>query len=125
MSQHLPSASPSTSQTRPQPPRVPLLRESEFADVVLASPVPVLVDFGAEWCPPCRVIEPLIEKIAARLQGQVRVVRMDADESPAIAARYRVRSLPTVISFSGGQELRRHTGATTMDVLVRLLPGPT
>jgi thioredoxin 1 len=102
-----------------------LVTESDFDQTVLRSPVPVLVDFTAEWCGPCRAIEPVIEKIAERHGGKVRVVRVDADASASIAARYRVRALPTVITFAGGQEHKRHTGATTMDTLLRLLPEAT
>ena len=89
---------------------------------VLRSPLPVLVDFGADWCGPCRAIEPVVEKIAEQHAGKVRVVMIDADASAAIAARYRVRALPTVISFVGGQEHKRHMGATSMSVLLGLLP---
>jgi thioredoxin 1 len=120
MSQHVQSASSSTKHAGAEP--VPMVTESNFAEVVLASPIPVLVDFGAEWCPPCRAIEPIIDLIAERYEGRVRVVRMDADASPKIAARYRVRALPTVITFSGGEEHKRHTGATSFDKFVELLP---
>lgn len=96
--------------------------DADFDQEVLKSPLPVLVDFGADWCGPCRALEPVIEKIAERHKGRVRVVRVDADASAAIAARYRVRALPTVISFVAGQEYKRHTGATSMAVLVGLLP---
>jgi len=101
---------------------VPIVTEHDFDQIVLQSPLPVLLDFGADWCGPCRALEPVIEKIAERHAGRVRVLRIDADASAAIAARYRVRALPTIISFVGGQEHKRHTGATSMDVLVRLLP---
>lgn len=101
---------------------IPMVDEHSFEEQVLRSPLPVLVDFGAEWCGPCRAIEPIVEKIAEQHAGKVRVVQIDADASAAIAARYRVRGLPTVISFVGGQEHKRHIGATTMNVLLRLLP---
>jgi thioredoxin 1 len=102
--------------------QVPVVTEQNFEQEVLKSPLPVLLDFGAAWCGPCRAIEPIVEKIAERHAGKIRVLRIDADASASIAARYRVRALPTVISFVGGQEHKRHTGATSMDVLVRLLP---
>src|SRR5690349_4361534 len=93
---------------------VPVLTEAEFEQAVLQSPLPVLVDFGAEWCSPCRVIEPIVEKIAEEHAGRVRVFAVDADACAAIAARYRVRALPTVIAFVGGEVHNRHTGATSM-----------
>lgn len=101
---------------------VRLISEAEFQSEVLASPIPVLVDFGAEWCPPCRALEPIVDALAERLRGRVRVFRMDADASAAIAARYRVRALPTVITFANGAEHARHTGMTSAERLVALLP---
>lgn len=101
---------------------IQLVTERDFDEVVLRSPLPVLLDFGAAWCAPCRALEPVVEKLAERHAGRVRVLKIDADDSAAIAARYRVRALPTVITFVGGQEHKRHTGATSMETLVGLLP---
>ena len=102
---------------------IPMVTEHDFEQRVLKSPLPVLLDFTAEWCAPCRALEPVMEKLASNHTGKVRVLRLDADASAAVAARYRVRALPTVISFVDGQEHKRHTGATSMAVLVGLLPG--
>lgn len=102
---------------------LPNVTERDFDDVVLGSKVPVLVDFTARWCPPCRTIEPILESIATQHADKLRVVRVDADACAALAARYRVRALPTVIAFGGGQEHNRHTGATSMSVLLGLVPG--
>jgi thioredoxin 1 len=102
--------------------KLPMVDESNFEHEVLKSPLPVLLEFGAAWCPPCRAIEPLLEKIAEHHGNGVRVLQIDADDSASIAARYRVRGLPTVITFVGGREHKRHIGATSMDVLLRLLP---
>lgn len=96
--------------------------EADFESTVLRSPLPVLVDFTAEWCSPCRVIEPIVESIADKHGGSVRVVRVDADASASIAARYGVRALPTVIAFANGKEHKRHTGATSMARILGLLP---
>jgi thioredoxin 1 len=101
---------------------IPIVTESDFEREVLASPLPVLLDFGAEWCGPCRALEPVIEKLAERNAGKVRVLKIDADASASVAARYRVRALPTVITFVAGQEHKRHTGATSLEVLTKLLP---
>jgi len=102
---------------------IPMVDETTFEQEVLKSPVPVLLDFTAAWCGPCRAMAPVVEKIAEQQAGKVRVLAIDADESASIAARYRVRALPTVISFVDGQEHNRHTGATSMSTLLRLLPG--
>jgi thioredoxin 1 len=99
-----------------------MVTEETFEQEVLKSPLPVLVDFGAEWCSPCRALEPIVEKLAAAHAGKVRVLQIDADASASIAARYRVRALPTVITFVDGKEHKRHTGATSMNVLLGLLP---
>jgi thioredoxin 1 len=95
--------------------------ENTFERDILGSPLPVLLDFGAEWCGPCRALEPVIEKIAQNHAGKIRVFRIDSDACPNIATRYRVRAVPTVISFVGGKEHKRHTGSTSMDVLLKLL----
>ena len=77
--------------------------DANFADEVLASPVPVIVDFWAPWCAPCAAIEPHLQAIASEWEGRVRLVPLNVDENFAISGRYGVLSLPTVILFSGGE----------------------
>jgi thioredoxin 1 len=100
---------------------LPVVTEETFQRDVLESPVPVLLDFGATWCPPCRVIEPILEQLAQKLGPNVRVLSIDADDSATIAAKYRVRAVPTVISFIGGKEHKRHTGVGSPDMMASLL----
>ncbi len=76
--------------------------DETFADEVLASPVPVIVDFWAPWCKPCKAIEPHLVGIAVGAGDRVRLVRMNVDENLAVPARFGVLSLPTVILFAGG-----------------------
>lgn len=77
--------------------------DENFADIVLASPVPVIVDFSAPWCKPCDAIEPHLVGIAEEHGERVRLVRMNIDENLAVPPRYGVLSLPTVMLFSGGE----------------------
>ena len=74
----------------------------DFDRRVLEAPTPVLVDFSAEWCTPCRVIEPVIERLAQEYDGRLAVAKVDIDTSPEIAAKYHVRSVPTVMLIAGG-----------------------
>jgi thioredoxin 1 len=77
--------------------------DETFADEVLASPVPVVVDFWAPWCTPCEAIEPHLRAIGEASEGRLRIVRMNVDENLAAPARYSVLALPTVILFSEGE----------------------
>ena len=87
------------------------ITDRNFAQTVLASPIPVLVDFTAVWCPPCRAIAPHVEAIATQYEGRLRVGKSDTDGNPELAARYDVRGLPTLLLFSGGQVIGQITGA--------------
>src|SRR6266516_2064923 len=85
--------------------------DATFADEVLASDVPVLVDFWAEWCPPCHRIAPLIEELAAEYDGRARVVKLDADANPETIRRYSVLSMPTLTVFYRGEVVSQVVGA--------------
>jgi thioredoxin 1 len=85
--------------------------DETFADEVLASPLPVIVDFWAPWCKPCEAIEPHLRAIAEEQEGRVRVVRVNVDENLAVSGRYGVLSLPTVMLFSGGDARTTILGA--------------
>jgi thioredoxin 1 len=85
--------------------------DETFDDEVLASPLPVIVDFWAPWCRPCDAIEPHLSAIAAEHDGRVRLVRVNVDENVAVASRYRVLALPTVVLFTGGEPRETVHGA--------------
>ena len=89
--------------------------DETFADEVLASPLPVIVDFWAPWCKPCEAIEPHLRAIAEEREEQVRLVRMNVDENLAVPGRYGILSLPTVMLFSGGDARTTIFGARSRE----------
>ena len=80
--------------------------EQTFEKVVLQSEIPVLVDFWAAWCGPCRMVAPVLDQIAAEHEGKIRIVKVNVDEEPALAAQYRITSIPAMKVFKGGEEVR-------------------
>jgi thioredoxin 1 len=84
--------------------------DSEFESLVLKSDVPVLVDFWATWCPPCRMIAPIVEEIHGELGDKVRVMKMDTDENPSTSILLGIMSIPTVIIFKDGKPAERTVG---------------
>jgi thioredoxin 1 len=94
-----------------------------FDAEVLASDVPVLVDFGARWCGPCRALAPIVERLAAEHAGRFKVVKVDTDEAPAITKRYGVRAVPMVLVFRNGEKTAAHLGVASKEKLRELLEG--
>ncbi|WP_420121428.1 thioredoxin family protein [Nakamurella sp.] len=90
---------------------VPAVTDETFARDVLAAPGPVLVDFWAQWCPPCHMIAPVLAAIARERAGTLAVRSMDYDANPVTGARYRVLSLPTLLLFVGGEPIGSVVGA--------------
>jgi thioredoxin 2 len=90
---------------------IPVQSAEDFDELVRAAPVPVLVDFWAAWCGPCRAVAPEIEKLARERHGRLVVAKVDTDALPDVAGRFGIRSIPTMILFRGGKEAKRLTGA--------------
>jgi thioredoxin len=82
---------------------------------------PILVDFWAEWCGPCRLMAPILDKVAARYKGRARVGKVDVDENQALAAKFGVMSIPTMFLFKEGQVVEQVVGTTSEDNLARLI----
>ena len=100
--------------------KIVILNTGNWESEVLQSKEPVIVDFWAEWCAPCRMIAPLVETLAGEYAGRVKVGKLDVDESPEVAGRYDIRSIPSLLVFKGGQVVEQRVGALPKQELVRL-----
>ena len=91
--------------------------DSTFDQEVIKSDTPVLVDFWADWCAPCKMIAPLVDELAEEYDGQVKFAKLDVDSNPQTAMTYGVRGIPTLLIFSGGQPVKTVVGAVPKSVL--------
>lgn len=94
---------------------------AEFDEIVRESRVPILVDFWAAWCGPCRMVAPELEKLSADRAGRVVVAKVDTDALPEVAGRFGIRSIPTLIAFKGGRESKRVSGAMSASAIAQQL----
>ena len=95
------------------------LREDQFEPFVQRTELPVLVDFWAPWCGPCRAMAPHFERAAQQLKDRVRLVKVNTEDAPGLAARYNIRAIPTLVLFKNGTETKRMSGALDAGALER------
>ena len=98
-----------------------VVNDLNFDTEVLESDVPVLVDFGATWCQPCRAVEPLVDQLAGEYEGRVKVTALDIDESPATAQKFKIRGVPTLLMIKGGEVVGQQVGAVPKAKIAALM----
>ncbi len=100
-----------------------VLTDDNFDAEVLKSDIPVLVDFWAEWCMPCKMVEPIVDQIAQEYADKVKIGKVDVDSNPQISMKYGIRSIPTLLIFKNGQPVDQIIGAVPKkNILQKLLP---
>ncbi len=94
------------------------ITNNDFENEVVKSDLPVLVDFWAEWCGPCKIVSPIVDEIAEELKGELKVVKVNVDDAQDLASNYQVMSIPTLVVFKGGEAVERIVGAMAKDQLL-------
>ncbi len=97
------------------------ITDANFAKEVEQSDIPVLIDFWAVWCGPCRMIAPIVEELAGEYQGKAKIGKLDVDSNPGVATKFGIRSIPTILIFKGGKLADQIVGAVPKGVIVEKL----
>lgn len=93
------------------------IKDNEFENEVIASKTPVLIDFWAEWCGPCRMLGPILEQLSDEMKDKIKIVKMNIDENPETPSKYGVRSIPTMMIFNNGEQVAVKVGALPKNVV--------
>ena len=97
------------------------LTDANFETEVLTSDVPVLVEFWASWCPPCKMVEPVLVELASECDGKVKIAKLHVDQNPKMAAKYRIMGIPTFAIFHNGEIIKRRSGAHSKKQLLPMM----
>ena len=95
--------------------------DQNFDAEVLQSPIPVLIDFYAEWCGPCKMMAPMVDELAVSYEGKVKIVKMNVDENMQSSEKYGIRSIPSFLGFKGGQLVSTNMGGMSRDEFVKIV----
>lgn len=98
-----------------------VINEANFKEEVINSDVPVLVDFWAAWCGPCKMLAPVIEQVAEEMSGSVKICKVNVDDCPGLASEYRIVSIPTLVVFENGSEKKRSVGLVSKSELKKMI----
>jgi thioredoxin 1 len=97
--------------------------DKDFEEEVIQSNIPVLVDFWAEWCGPCKMIGPILEELSQELEDKIKIVKVDVDQNGQTAVKYSIRSIPTLIIINAGEVKAQHIGAASKAQLIQFING--
>ena len=97
------------------------LTEDNFTSEVLDADIPVMIDFWAPWCGPCHMVSPIVESLADKYEGKIKVAKVNLDESPALASQYGIRSIPAIFIFNNGEVAERAVGVQPEDTLAAMI----
>jgi thioredoxin 1 len=98
---------------------IPKISEATFKSEVIESPLPVMIDFTAVWCGPCKMLDPIVQQLVKDWEGKVKVAKLDVDDNPNLAMEYNVMGVPTLILFKNGKPVERVTGYQPKDRLLK------
>lgn len=99
------------------------IKTTSFQELLNTSELPILVDFWAEWCGPCKIVSPTVEAIAKAYKGRLSVIKINVDKKPHISSQYQIQSIPTIILFKNGMPIMREAGALSFDQLKYKIDG--